>query len=76
MAEKLDLHQRKEIAENLWRIFALIAPKVAFSFDRDGVTIRVNFQEETDLDGPELISGVIVDYNEYHETSIGKRRDR
>ena len=67
---RLDLATRREIADALWQTFGLMAPRVGLTFDTEGVTIRVNYNEEMDLDGPSLISGVIKGFREYEEISM------
>ena len=70
--ERLDLRMRQEIATEVWRIFGLMARKVAFTFDEDGITIRVPFNEPKDLDGPVFISGYGKGVEEYFEIPIGR----
>lgn len=71
--KRLDLATRREAADALWRIFGLISHKIAITFDEDGITIRVPFDEPHDLDGPELIYGVATNVHEYHEADIFQR---
>ena len=70
---KLDLHSRKEIADAVWSVFGLLSSHVTFSFDEDGVSIRVPFQVPVDLDGPAIISGIAKGYGEYEELEMGRK---
>ncbi|KKM15278.1 hypothetical protein LCGC14_1697670 [marine sediment metagenome] len=70
---KMDLHSRKEIADALWSLFCLHSEHVTFSFDEDGVSIRVPFTNSVDLDGPAVISGITRGYNSYSEFEMGRK---
>jgi hypothetical protein len=67
---RLDNRTRSEIADAVWQVFGLIAARVGLTFDTEGITIRVNFNEEMDLDGPTFISGVVKGFMEYEEVSM------
>ena len=68
---KLDRTSRMEIAETLWRIFVLIATRIAISFEPEGITIRVAFSKPVNLEGPKLIVGVIEgDLTSYREQVV------
>jgi hypothetical protein len=70
---RLDLHARKEIADAVWSVFCLHSEHVTFSFDEDGVSIRVPFTNPVDLDGPAIISAITRGYTEYTEFEMGKK---
>ena len=70
---KLDLHSRKEIADAVWSVFGLLSSHVTFAFDESGVTIRVPFQADVDLDGPAIISAIAKGYGEYEEFEMGRK---
>ncbi len=70
---KLDRHSRKEIADAIWSVFGLMSPHVTFSFDEDGVSIRVPFENSVDLDGPAIISGISKGYDNYLEFEMGRK---
>jgi len=72
--QKLDSHIRKEISNEVYRIFALMSSRISFAFDGEGVTIRVAFDNPQDLNGPEFISGVSEGINKYFEVPVGKRQ--
>ena len=69
--KRLDLHTRKEIANEVWRIFGLLSNLISLAFDEEGVTVRVRFKEKHELDGPDIVYGNISDYQEYVETTKG-----
>jgi hypothetical protein len=66
---KIDNRTRREIATEVWRVFALISPRVAIAYYEDGITIKVPFHEPVDLDGPQMIAGVAKGYHEWEEVS-------
>ena len=70
---RLDLHTRKEIANSVWSVFGLMSTHVTFSFDEDGVSIRVPFTNPVDLDGPAIISAIAKGYDEYLEFEMGRK---
>lgn len=69
--DHLNIHDRKEIAATLWRLFLMIATRIAISFEPDGITIRIPFKKPLDLEGPKLVVGVIEgDLRSYSEQII------
>ena len=70
---RLDLASRKEIANAIWQVFALMSTQVGLTFDTDGVTVRINFNDPVDLDGPTLVTGVIKGFHEYDEITMSLR---
>ena len=67
MSNRLDTSIRREIARAIWAIFALLSDQITLSFDEDGLTIRVAFNEVQDLDGPDLVWGITKSYDHYEE---------
>ena len=65
----LDLPTRKEIANEIWRVFALLASSTNIAFDGSGVTIRIYFKEKHQLDGPPVIYAKITGYQQYEENT-------
>ena len=71
--EILNLRIRKEIANEVWRVFALHSRNICLSYDEDGITIRVPFELPMDLGGPEFVAGQISSLNKYSEIPVGMR---
>jgi len=68
---KLGYYPRREAADALWRLFGLLASRIAISFESTGVTIRVSFKEPQDLDGPSMIVGLFEgSIDTYKETIV------
>lgn len=75
MAQRLDYSTRKEIANEVWRVFALLFDqRISFTFSEDNITIVVPLAESVDLDGPIFISGMNEGFNQYFEMKVGDRR--
>lgn len=64
---RMDQDLRKTIAAELWRIFGLECEAFTLAFDQGGVSIRIPFSKPIDLCGPQVITGVVRNANEYHE---------
>jgi hypothetical protein len=64
----LDKATRREIAEEVWRVFALISSNTALAFDQNGVTIRVALKEKHEIpEGCPFIYGNIRNLRDYKE---------
>ena len=72
--ENLNQAIRKEIANEVWRVFALHSDNICLSYDGDGITIRVPFIAPMNLGGPEFVAGQISDLNQYTEIPVGHRK--
>jgi hypothetical protein len=73
MANRLDSTMRKEIANEVWRVFGLIFKRISLSFTEDSITVIVNLKEPVDLDGPIFITALCEGYNQYFELPVGER---
>lgn len=67
---RLDKRTRTEIAEEVWRLFGLECKQIGLSFDTEGVTIRVPFNDKVDLDGPKVVVGLVKGHKEYSEVNL------
>lgn len=75
MAQRLDYSTRKEISNEVWRVFALLFDRrISFTFSEDNITIVVPLAESVDLDGPIFISGMTEGLNRYFEIKVGERQ--
>lgn len=74
---RLDIRSRREIADEVWRIFGLMmADRIALTFEAEGITIRIPFKEEVDLAGPEFVTGSTTGYRQYEELEFYQRGKR
>lgn len=70
MAQRLDKTMRREIANEVWRTFALMMNQASVTFNPEYITVVVNLREPLDLEDNLFISGLIEGYNQYIELKV------
>lgn len=63
----LSLYEREEIAESLWRIFGLMAERIAISYTDDSIQVKLALNETVELDGDDTITHIIAAITGFHE---------
>lgn len=74
-AQKLSMtyDHRHELAEAIWSKLLFHTDRIAFVYAEDKLLIHVMFNSPIDLDGADLIVGMLDDWKRYIETPVLKK---